>query len=63
MKISLITREEFERKTKYWYFYTEYYCPVCGRTQVYKNRMQYPKPENWDDRHEEIEAFDYCNVL
>ena len=63
MKIELITREEYLRRTQYWMFITEYYCPVCSKTDTYRNRMPMPKPEDWDDRHDVIEMYDYCNAL
>ena len=45
----------------YWYFITVYYCPQCGRSRTYKDRRNGPKPIKWEDRHEEIEAWDYCD--
>lgn len=47
---------------KYWIYKTTYMCPVCGDEDVYRNRMENPKPEDWGDRNEVKERFDYCNV-
>ena len=54
-------KNSVERK-KYWYEKTVYYCPVCGREDVYRERVYTPKPKNWGDRNTFIEKFDYCNV-
>lgn len=47
---------------KYWYFITDFYCPVCGHSETYKDRMYHERPADWDDRHEIIESYDYCNA-
>ena len=53
-----------KQKGKYWYKFTEYYCPLCNRTEVYKVRIyDKPKPKNYDNRHEVIEHWDGCGVL
>lgn len=48
-------------KGKYWYEFFVYYCPICGREDVYKERNYGPKPENysWDW----IPTWDGCNAL
>jgi len=45
----------------YWYFVTEEYCPACSRSQRYLERRYTPRPERWEDRHEAIEVYDYCD--
>lgn len=46
--------------TKYWYYFTEDYCPVCSGTDISKERMFTPKPEDYDERHNMREVYDYC---
>lgn len=46
--------------TKYWYFIDEDYCPVCGSTDVYRERVYTPKPEDWEDRRAMHETYDWC---
>lgn len=48
---------------KYWYFISEDYCPVCGHVKIARERMYTPRPEAWEDRHECVEFYDYCDVL
>ena len=49
---------------KYWYLFTEYYCPACGRTDIYKERIyNKPKPKNYYARHIVIERWCYCGAL
>lgn len=48
------------KKQKYWFFITDCYCPQCGRTQKYYEKKLTPRPEKFEDRHEEIEAYDHC---
>jgi len=48
---------------KYWYKYYEYYCPQCGRTKIYKERIyDEPKPKRYKDRHIVKEVWDYCGL-
>lgn len=59
MKIELITREEYIRRTKYWNRYYEDYCVLCGRLDVEIERVLYseePKPKEWAKRHIETET-------
>ena len=45
----------------YWIMYHEDYCPVCGRTQVYRERVyDEPKPVEWSARHIVREVYDWC---
>jgi hypothetical protein len=59
-----ITREDIDRAAerldkKHWYFITCDYCPVCSRTETYRERRYDTRPEKWEDRHELNER--YCN--
>lgn len=47
---------------KHWYFITEYYCPLCGRSNVYKERRYDERPADWNARHNIIDAWDYCDA-
>ena len=39
-------------KRGYWYEYHEYYCVICGRTDVCKHRVyDRPRPQAWHERH------------
>lgn len=46
---------------KYWYFISMIYCPVCFKTEVYGERRYDDRPENYYERHEMTEIYDYCN--
>ena len=54
MKVELITREEYIKRTSYWIRKWELYCGVCGRfierewTRIYDE----PRPEYWHERNE-----------
>ena len=50
---------------KYWYKFTCYYCPVCGRgeDEWEKERIYTPKPENGWERYEATQYYDYCDSL
>jgi hypothetical protein len=50
-------------KGKYWYFKSLHECPVCGRSDTYRERRYTPKPENPQDRCEYVVDYDYCNSL
>lgn len=54
--------EEKFAKQKHWYYITEYDCPQCMRTRVYKERRDGPKPIQWEERHNYVEAWDYCEI-
>lgn len=49
-------------KGKYWYFITSYYCPQCSGVQRYMKRRYDERPDNWKDRHNDIESWDYCDI-
>lgn len=36
---------------KYWYFVETWYCVLCGKTTIYRERKPLPKPEKYEDRH------------
>jgi len=46
---------------KYWYFLTSYWCPLCSKTTIYRERRYDARPEAWEDRHKDFEAYDYCD--
>jgi len=48
--------EESRRMTRklhrpHWYLVTTYYCVLCGKTEVFKERRYTPKPKRYEDRH------------
>jgi len=47
---------------KYWIFKTIYYCPICGKEQIYRERKYTEKPNNYNLRYELIESYDYCDI-
>jgi len=53
-----------KRKKKYWYKFYHGECPVCGNPAAsYKVRVYTPKPEDPQDRHEQLsyaETYDQC---
>lgn len=54
MKIEVITRDEYIKRTKYWNKYYEDYCVLCGRTEVDIERVlvsEEPRPDEWSKRH------------
>jgi hypothetical protein len=53
-----------QNPSKYWYRYTHYMCPICGREDVYKARVYgFPKPDEYCERHEYLYVWDYCDAL
>lgn len=50
-----------EKSSKYWYLFTHFVCPLCGREGVYKERIYTIKPKDYWQRHIVNEAWDYCN--
>jgi hypothetical protein len=46
----------------HWYFVSYVYCPACMRERVDRTRHYELRPKAWDDRHEYIEAYDYCQA-
>jgi hypothetical protein len=50
-----------EKKGKYWYHTTIWYCVQCGDETKYRERHYTPKPEKWEDRYEmKYEVCDGC---
>lgn len=47
----------------HWYFISTIYCPLCGRTETYRERRHTPRPDDYNDRHEFLERYDYCDAL
>lgn len=47
----------------HWYYITVHYCPLCGREETFRERRFDPRPEDWKDRHEFLERWDYCGAL
>jgi len=47
-------------KKKYWYKFWYRYCPLCGRTQTFKERQYSGKPKDMRERHIFEEVFDWC---
>jgi hypothetical protein len=45
---------------KFWIYKEDHYCPVCGNSDVYRQRMYTPKPEKWEERFTIIEYYDWC---
>jgi len=46
---------------KYWIYRTTYYCPLCGKEKVFRERYYTKKPDNFNQRQEWIERYDYCD--
>ena len=45
----------------YWYEYTIYTCPICGKTNRHKNRIYgILKPTDPTERYHISEVYDYC---
>jgi hypothetical protein len=38
-------------KGKYWYYFYEEECVLCGRFHIDKERRPMPKPKDYNDRH------------
>jgi hypothetical protein len=49
-------------KNKYWIYKTIYYCPLCGKEKIYRERRYTKKPKNFSYRQEWKESYDYCGV-
>ena len=47
---------------KYWIFKTVYYCPLCGKEKVYRERRYTKKPESFNKRQDWNEKYDYCEM-
>lgn len=50
-------------KPKYWIKTTVDYCPVCGSSDTYRERMPLPKPEDPAMRYFMEEHYDWCDAL
>jgi hypothetical protein len=68
-KAEIAKRDERERlsneakangATKFWFYFTEDYCPICGASDIAKQRMYTPRPEDYRDRHNMREVYNYC---
>ncbi len=46
---------------KRWWFFIHYRCPVCGKEIITKELRADRKPLTWEERHEFVEMYDYCN--
>lgn len=44
----------------YWYYVVDDYCPVCGRSDTYRERIYGERPKDWEQRHEFNEVYDGC---
>ncbi len=44
----------------HWYKYYHTECPVCGSGEVKRERVYGRRPENWGERHEFIDYYDWC---
>jgi hypothetical protein len=38
-----------------WYFVTYYDCPLCWRSDVYRERRKGPKPKDWTKRQKIVD--------
>lgn len=47
--------EKIMKHPPHWYFITETYCVLCGRSEVERERRYTPRPDDWFKRHEFIE--------
>lgn len=47
-------------KKPYWYKFWWRECPVCGRSDNYKERQYIPKPLKPEDRHVYEQKYDDC---
>ena len=54
---------EKQKRKKYWYFYTIYYCPICCKEIIYKERRYTKKPKYYEDRISVRETWDYCGAF
>jgi hypothetical protein len=52
--------KKLDIKVKYWYKTYIEECPVCGRSDQYKERQYTEKPEDYLDRVKVYQRYDYC---
>jgi hypothetical protein len=53
-----------DKKGKYWYKITTYYCPICGKDDTFRTRVyekDVPRPPEWNNRHEFRDMYDWCD--
>lgn len=48
-------------KRRHWYFITYDECPICGHEIETRERRYTPRPPRFEDRHEFIVHYDYCD--
>ena len=53
--------KEKEKKPKYWIASYTIICPLCGSENTCKNREYSKRPNDWNERNEIVETYDYCN--
>jgi hypothetical protein len=51
------------KRRKHWYFISIWYCPICSKTETYRERRYGHKPKKRAKTHEYNEVYDYCNAL
>lgn len=47
-------------RARYWYKFTMFECPVCGRGGTSKERKFTPKPKDAMQRYEFVQWYDQC---
>jgi len=48
---------------KYWYKFITNYCPQCGKSSTWKERVyDKPKPKKRENLYSEREVWDYCGI-
>lgn len=47
-------------KGAHWYFIYCHECPLCGKTDEYRERRYTPRPAEYEDRHEFEVMYDNC---
>ena len=46
---------------KHWYYITEYYCPLCGKSNISRERRYGRRPKKYWNRHSLTEQYDWCD--
>lgn len=54
--------ENKNTQVKYWYEFYYYFCPLCNKTEIYKERKYTNKPKNHGNRHHWEEMYDWCEL-
>jgi hypothetical protein len=57
----IMKNSTLDTKREYWYFISIWYCPQCGRSTEVRERRYDKRPDKYEDRHEIVEAWDYCD--